>query len=83
MLSDEFYRDGEIIYALVINKDSNNCNINKIYTIVASDKRPDINQKMKIRKELWAKARFRRWFNNPGLKPGVVDTELDMDFSPE
>jgi hypothetical protein len=34
------------------------------------------------KKELWAKARFIRTFNNPELKFGVIDNELIMDFSP-
>jgi hypothetical protein len=33
MLSDEFYRYREVIYALIIYINSNNCDINKIYTI--------------------------------------------------
>ena len=32
--------------------------------------------------EFWAKARFLRLFNNPGLKSGVIDNEIIMDFSP-
>jgi hypothetical protein len=35
------------------------------------------------KKEFWAKARFFRSFNNPGLKPGVIDNEFIMDFSPK
>ena len=33
--------------------------------------------------KLWAKALFSLSFNNPGLKPGVIDNERFMDFSPE
>jgi hypothetical protein len=35
------------------------------------------------KKELRAEARFLRFFNNPGLKSGVIDNELIMDFSPK
>jgi hypothetical protein len=33
--------------------------------------------------EFWAKARFLRSSNNPGLKSGVIDNEFIMDFSPK
>jgi hypothetical protein len=35
------------------------------------------------KEELRAKARFLRPYNNPGLKSGVIDNELIVDFSPK
>ncbi len=35
------------------------------------------------KEELRAKALFLRQYNNPGLKSGVIDNELIMDFSPK
>ena len=35
------------------------------------------------KKELRAKALVLRTFNNPGLKSGVIDTEMFVDFSPK
>ncbi|MEI8224841.1 MAG: hypothetical protein WCG82_02840 [Bacteroidota bacterium] len=35
------------------------------------------------KEELRAKAHFLWTFNNPGLKPGVIDNETFVDFSPK
>jgi len=35
------------------------------------------------KEELRAKALFLRPINNPGLKSGVIDNELIVDFSPK
>ncbi len=40
-------------------------------------------RRLLIKKELRAKARFMRPVINPGLKFGVIDNELIVDFSPE
>jgi hypothetical protein len=40
---------------------------------------PEIIKNEKLR----AKAQFLRTFNNPGLKSGVIDNELIVDFSPK
>lgn len=34
------------------------------------------------KEESGAKALFLRMFNNPWLKPGIIDNEVFMDFSP-